>query len=68
MRRYLAEYVSHTVLYFISLAYTAAVCVNLFGCVFYFTARVEGITNGNTWLSAVGARAKLLTDCTCRCF
>jgi hypothetical protein len=38
-----------------SLAYTAAVCINLFGCVFYFTARVEGIANGNTWLAAVGA-------------
>jgi hypothetical protein len=55
MRRYLSQYLSHAALYFMSLAYTAAVCINLFGCVFYFTARVEGIANGNTWLAAVGA-------------
>ena len=61
MRRALSEYLSHTALYFLSLAYTAAVCVNLFGCVFYFTARVEGIADGNTWLSAVGAQSNLVT-------
>jgi len=54
-RHKLTGFISHTTMYFLALAYTAALCINLFGCVFYFTARVEGIANGNTWLSAVGA-------------
>ena len=54
-RQKLTGFITHTTMYFLALAYTAALCINLFGCVFYFTARVEGIANGNTWLSAVGA-------------
>ena len=59
MRRKLTGFISHTTMYFFALAYTAALCINLFGCVFYFTARVEGIANGNTWLSAVGESGPL---------
>ena len=61
-RHKLTGFLSHTTMYFLALAYTAALCINLFGCVFYFTARVEGISNGNTWLSAVGALKALPGD------
>lgn len=48
----LNAWVSSTLLYFFSIIYAAAVLINFFGCVWYWVARREGLTN--SWLTSIG--------------
>ena len=48
----LNAWISSTLLYFLSIIYAAAVLINFFGCVWYWVARREGVTN--SWLTSVG--------------
>jgi len=40
--------------YFLNLSFTAALFINILGCIWYYTARVEDIGAGGTWLSYAG--------------
>ncbi len=48
----LNAWVSSTVLYLTSIIYAAAALINFFGCLWYWVARREGLTN--SWLTDVG--------------
>lgn len=48
----LNAWLSSTLLYIISIIYTAAALINFFGCVWYWVARREGLPN--SWLTQVG--------------
>ncbi|KAK9792471.1 hypothetical protein WJX73_000921 [Symbiochloris irregularis] len=52
--RKLTGRLSAAVVYFISLVYTAAVLINLLGCLWYWTAAREGLDKPNIWLRDVG--------------
>ena len=52
--RKLAGMMPSSILYFINLMYSAAVLVNLLGCLWYWTARREGIHSDHVWLRSVG--------------
>ncbi len=49
------RWLPHGLGYFCNLAFTAALFINILGCIWYYTARVEGIRPGHTWLAIVGA-------------
>ena len=54
----LNAWVSSTVLYLTSIIYAAAALINFFGCLWYWVARREGLTN--SWLTDVGELLLLL--------
>lgn len=54
----LNAWVSSTVLYLTSIIYAAAALINFFGCLWYWVARREGLTN--SWLTDVGKLLLLL--------
>ena len=53
--RRLAGKLPSSTVYLINLMYSAAVLVNLLGCLWYWTARREGIDSDHVWLASVGA-------------
>eukprot|EP00891_Asterochloris_glomerata_P007207 jgi/Astpho2/7207/Aster-x0763 len=50
----LNRWVSSTLLYFLNIVYAAAALINFLGCLWYWVARREGVTN--SWLTSVGGR------------
>lgn len=62
----LTEKLPVSVLYLTNLVYSAAVLVNLLGCLWYWTARREGIDSEHIWLRSVGTDRWLPGSAACR--
>ena len=69
----LNAWISSTLLYFTSIIYAAAALINFFGCLWYWVARREGLSN--SWLTAVGelplhqllSQLNQIRFCICSC-